>query len=795
MQKIKVRRVRECKKKIILFAVLALILWFWFSLPRNLFPEPTSYVMEDREGNLLSATVSVDGQWRFPARTDVPIKFEKCILAYEDKRFYSHPGIDIISLGRAIRQNFSAKRVVSGGSTITMQVVRLSRKKGRNLFQKAVEMILALRAELRYSKKEILALYASHAPFGGNVVGLDAAAWRYFGRSPDLLSWGEAAVLAVLPNSPSLIHPGKNRDILKKKRDTLLYKLRKQNVIDELTYLSSIDEPLPGAPKPLPELSPHLLNKYRKDNQKKSQTASTRIQTTLDKKLQEQVIQIGLHHMNHLRENNINNMAILVMEIESGDVLAYMGNIFQPQYPETESYVDIIQSPRSPGSLLKPLLFAASQYDGITLPHAMLPDIPTQIGGYMPQNFYKTYDGAVPASEAISRSLNIPAVRLLRQYKYPRFYSALQQGGISTINNPADHYGLSLILGGCEITMWEVAGLYASLARAYLHAHNEKGNLNQDDFFMPNYTHSLQHHVEDQSKMQFPTDVVSLWHMFHAMEEVNRPGEESFWQLSGTARRIAWKTGTSFGFRDAWSLGFSSRHLVAVWVGNADGEGRPGIIGLRAAAPVMFDVFHHLPESQWFEAPKTGYIYLPICTRSGFKAGRFCESTKEMMVSPSGVRTDVCPYHIQINMHPSLPVQVNESCFSPLEMHSTSWFVLPPSMEYYYRQIHPSYKLLPPLMNGCETLQQEKKLALQYPVHLARIYIPIELTGKKGEMICQAVHKKPKEILYWHLDGMYVGKTEIQHNMPLQPDAGWHTLTVVDESGEKITCRFEVIKK
>lgn len=787
------KRRRRKRGKIILFICLLLFAWFWFSLPRQLFTEPTSFVIEDREGALLSASVSADGQWRFPDISEVPYKFETCILTYEDKRFYSHIGIDFLSLGRAIRQNFSQNRVVSGASTISMQVIRLSRKKPRTIFQKCIEMILALRLELRYSKKEILAMYVSHEPFGGNVVGIDAASWRYFGRSPQLLSWGEAAALAVLPNAPSLVHPGKNQDILKRKRDELLHKLYEQKIIDELTYQSSIEEPLPGEPKSLPNLTPHLLNKFRGDY--KNYKASTRLQSTIDKTLQEHVIQIAQYHSKTLKKNEIHNIAIMVLDVESGDVLAYMGNLYQPTLPETESFVDVIQAPRSPGSLLKPLLYEVALHDGLLLPHTLLPDIPTQIGGYMPQNFDKNYDGAASASNAISRSLNIPAVRLLREYKYPRFYAALQQGGIRTLTQSPDYYGLSLILGGCEVSLWQVAGLYASLARAYLHADPEDGSLHTDDFFMPHY--ELQTSAKEQyhPHMSFPSDAVSLWYMLQAMEEVARPGEESYWQFSSTAQQIAWKTGTSFGYRDAWALGISTKYLVGVWVGNADGEGRPGLIGVRAAAPVMFDVFQYLPSSRWFEPPSAGYVYLSVCNESGFKAGPYCSSSKEMMLPKAGQRTALCPYHTLIMMHPTLNYQVNESCFSPLEMRKVSWFVLPPAMEYYYRLNHPEYKPLPPFMEGCAFLETKKHMSLIYPLNMSRIYIPIELSGERGELVCQAVHKHPKETLYWHLDKIYLGKTEGLHNMPVQAQPGWHTLTIIDESGEKITVRFEILEK
>ncbi|MFL5808527.1 MAG: transglycosylase domain-containing protein, partial [Flavisolibacter sp.] len=249
-------------------------MWFYFSLPSKLFDAPTSFVIEDKDGNLLNASIAADGQWRFPYDENVPEKFIKCITTFEDKRFYYHPGVDVFALGRAVSKNMKHEGITQGGSTITMQVIRLSRhKEERNIWQKLIESIQAVRVECSYSKNEIMALYASNAPFGTNVVGLDAAAWRYYGRSPDKLSWGEMAALAVLPNSPALVHPGRNRDILMKKRNDLLDKLFANNTIDKTSCDLAKLEPLPGEPLPLPQFAPHLLQRFKDDIKRTDPTA------------------------------------------------------------------------------------------------------------------------------------------------------------------------------------------------------------------------------------------------------------------------------------------------------------------------------------------------------------------------------------------------------------------------------------------------------------------------------------------------------------------------------------------
>ncbi|RZL99357.1 MAG: penicillin-binding protein 1C, partial [Pedobacter sp.] len=356
LEKLRSMFVLTRRKKIWLAILLAILIFFWWSLPRTLFSKPTSYVIEDADGNLLNAVIAADGQWRFPYDENVPQRFIDCITTYEDKRFYSHPGVDVIALGRAMRSNMFSKAPTQGGSTISMQVIRLSQNNSRrNIWNKLKESWLAVRLECSYSKKEIIALYASNAPFGSNIVGLDAASWRYYGRSADKLSWGEMATLAVLPNSPSLVHPGKNRDQLLQKRNRLLDQLLAAKKLSPGDCDLAKQEELPIKPLPLPQNAPHLLQRFKKENKE----GSTRIRSTIDGELQKNVTQVLSGRQPLLQSNGINNICALVLDVETGNTLAYVGNVFQPANKEMESDVDVINAPRSPGSALKPVLYAA----------------------------------------------------------------------------------------------------------------------------------------------------------------------------------------------------------------------------------------------------------------------------------------------------------------------------------------------------------------------------------------------------------------------------------------------------
>jgi penicillin-binding protein 1C len=782
------------KPKVIIILSLLLIsgLLFWFCLPTPLFNSPTSYVIDDADGQLLGASIAADGQWRFPPNTDVPEKFKQCIIAFEDKRFMHHPGFDVLAFGRAIRQHMHAKKATSGGSTITMQVIRIATKHKRTIWNKVREIFMAMRLEIGYSKSQILSLYASNAPFGSNVIGLDAASWRYFGRGPDKLSWGEMAAMAVLPNSPSLVHPGRNRTILLKKRNLLLDKLHAQGVIDSTTASLAKLEPVPDRPVALPQLAPHLLERFKTDRQ--ANIPGTRLTTSIRLALQQQVNDILERHHQLLKANDINNIAAVVLDVETGSTLAYAGNIAHPEDPEMESDVDVVSAPRSPGSTLKPLLYASMLHDGLILPNSLLPDIPTQIAGYHPENFDLGYDGAVTASKALSRSLNVPAVKMLQQYKYERFYDLLHKAGITTLNKSADHYGLALILGGGENTLWELTGVYADMARVLNHYTRYNGKYDQGDYHSPVY-HKVLAGKSDLERSGL-LDAGSIFYTFQAMEEVMRPGEEALWQQFSSSQRVAWKTGTSFGFRDGWAIGVTPKYVVGVWVGNTDGEGRPGLTGINTAAPALFEIFRLLPVTRdWFEMPVGEMVKIKVCLQSGYRAGEFCETIDDMWVSKSGLKAPVCPWHQLVHLSADGKWQVTGNCTSPNQIANKAWFVLPPSIEYYYKAKNYEYHVLPPFRPDCVQAENASPMEVIYPKNGAKIYVPLEADGARGRVVFNAAHRQKNVKIFWHLDDKYVGETKDFHQLALNPSPGNHRLTLVDSNGNTIHLGFEVLAK
>ncbi len=730
--------------------IAVLLIAYWLCLPKDIF-KGTSYstVVTDRNGELLGARIASDGQWRFPPSDTVPLKFRTALIEFEDRWFAFHPGVNPVAIARAAAGNLRAGKVTSGGSTITMQVIRMSRGKERTVRQKIIEAILATRLELRLGKKEILAMYAAHAPFGGNVVGLEAASWRYFGRPPEELSWGEAATLAVLPNAPAEIHPGKNRDKLLAKRNRLLHTLCERGHLDSLDLALACDEPLPLKPVALPQEARHLTEYYWKTSPGK------RIRTTVDINLQRRVQAIADQWSGELATTGIGDLAVIVKDVRTEETLAYVGNA-DPDRKRPGSEVDIIRSPRSTGSILKPVLYCALLQDGEILPNTLLPDIPININGFSPQNFNRRFDGAVPASEALTRSLNVPSVHMLRRFGVPKFLDLLRRCGMTTLHGSASHYGLSLILGGAEGTLGDVTTLYARLSASYQSA-------------------DTSHTGKGDRLHGFPlTDKSALWWTFDALKEVNRP-DEMDWRLVGSIKKVAWKTGTSYGFRDAWAVGVTPDYAVGVWAGNAQGQGVPGLTGARTAGPVMFDVFNMLPSKEydreysrngWFKEPVFGdYVLAEVCKESGHLKGPDCERIDTLPLPRKSVRSAPCPYHRTVG--------------------GEVVFVLTPSMEWYYRQHHPEYS--PIIRKGTEAVME-----FIYPENGAVIFIPRQLDGTIRGVTFNLAHRNPSTAIYWHLDNEYVGQTRKIHQMTLIPEVGKHTVTAVDESGNTLSAGFTI---
>jgi len=769
-------------KKAIRFGVLLILLWLivLYSMVRwsePLFSDPYSKLLLDRKGSVLAAQVATDEQWRFNGKPESE-KLKTAVLTFEDRYFYYHPGINPFAIFRAALTNIKSKKIVSGGSTITMQVVRLMRKNQKRTFwEKWVELNWAIGLELVFSKDEIIEMWLNHAPFGGNIVGFEAASLRYFRHGNKELSWAEAATIAVLPNAPSIMNPGKNRKALQEKRNRLLSLLHDSQKLTDSDYELSLLETIPESPALLPESSLHLLQQIPQNEHKSVQTIS------IDGTLQAQVQELVSKRVQQLAENAIQNAAVIVIHVPSMQIRAYAGNVNSGN-DEQAPFVDIVKAHRSSGSILKPILYAYSVDQGLIYPKELIRDIPYRFGdGFNPKNADRTNRGLVNANEALSRSLNIPFVELLSRYGVSPFWQDLRNQGFKAVQNTPDYYGLSLILGGTEVSLFELADVYSRFAHQLAWSDKSTDSVSSIHFNLE----------KTNSDHKFPKLLgnSSIWSTFEAMTQVVRPENHVFWEEFSSSRKVAWKTGTSFGNKDAWSVGVTPDWVVGVWVGNADGQGRPNLTGVRSAAPILFDVFSLLPVTQWFTMPLDTRLET-LCAQSGLHANTYCPETREEWIPDKTYLNGSCTYHQPIYLDKKALFRVNSTCYPLTESVKDVFFVLKPVEEWYFKRYHSWYRGLPPYLPRCKEENQQISFQIVYPSNAVTVYLPKDYDGNSGKIVLEAVHSFPEKKLYWHINEEFVGITQSIHKISFVPKKGNQNLVVIDEDGFVLKRFFSV---
>ncbi|MBK9962742.1 MAG: penicillin-binding protein 1C [Saprospiraceae bacterium] len=748
-----------------------------------------SAVLLDKHDAFLSAKVACDGQWRFPITKKLPETYKQALIFYEDKNFYRHFGIDPFALVRAFYQNLKNGKVISGASTISMQLARLCLKnKSRSIFTKLEEMYLTIGFEFLYSKEKILQLYSGLAPFGSNVVGLETAIWKYYHKRLEDLSWAEAALFAVLPNQPSMLHLSKNREKLLLKRNRLLRDLNNSNIISQDVYSLSIEEPLPDKPLVLPRNAPHALEyaiKLKGD--------ATIMNSTIDLNLQNEVIRISRNHHRIFKANEIHNLAVLVVENKSGNILAYLGNSMDSSVVRNAD-VDMVHAPRSSGSVLKPLLLVAMMDLGLVGPGSLVPDIPTLINGFRPENFSRQYSGAVSCREVIQKSLNVQSVLMLKEYGIPVFYANLKRFGFSHLFRPWEDYGLCLILGGAEVNMADLARTYAYLAHT-LNVYQDHQQKYPD--FSDYHLRLLKNEKPHQNILNSNPDLQTagaIHHMFQSMRLHGMNQEEFNIHTRNSLSPIALKTGTSFGYKDAWCVGVNPDYTVVVWIGNANGMARPGLIGIQTAAPLMQEIIQLLPAERDWTIPYDDMVFIPVCRQSGFTPGRYCTDIDTQYLPKASKLLKTCTFHQKIFLDTTLNFRVFKDCES--QIVEANWFVLPPAMEYFYASAHPEFKAMPPLREDCREkgAEQFRTLAFIYPNHNAQIMIPVDLDQQKNPMIFKATHRDPGAEIMWFMDNTYIASSNYPFELTFIPPPGRHHFMIMDREGHSSVIKVDVAK-
>lgn len=718
--------------------------------------------MEDRNSEMLRAFLAPDEMWRIPVSdTEVSPILRNAIVTYEDRRFYMHPGVDPLAIGRAFIANLQAGEVVQGGSTLTMQVARLMLPKSRTLGNKLVEAFRALQLEWTYSKAEILDFYFNLAPYGGNIVGVGAAARFYFDKDPSQLSLGEAALLAAIPNNPNRYRPDLRPESARDAREKVLRLLNAHERITDDALTHALSEPLPRQRFDLPFLAPHLAVRVAQ----RSKNAA-RLTTTLDATTQRLAEQMLDAHLQPWLPQGITNGAVVIIENETRAVRALVGSraFFDAKH---EGQVSGAFAPRSPGSALKPFIYALAMDRGLIALESQLYDIPVDYAGYRPENFDRQYHGVVSAEQALIRSLNVPAVNLSAKLGPTDLYDFLQAGGITTLTEAANHYGLALILGGGEVNLLELTNLYAAFA--------DEGQHRPYRLFEADP-------VAEPKPLMHPG--VSYL-ITETLSQLRRPDLPAVWEWSVDMPKVAWKTGTSYGHRDAWSIGYTPRYTVGVWIGNFDGKGVPNLVGAEAAAPLLFNLFTALErhtDRSWFVQPSS-LEPRRICTLSGQPATPFCPSTRNVLHIPGVSPHQPCAHHALILVDQKEGYRLCSHCRQGRSHRTQVVEKWPATIGSWLQANGYPIPQIPAHHPQCTHIAVGEPPVIRSPQPNTTYRLRRGIDPSYQQIRLEASVANDTETLYWFANGELLASGPPSQPVFFTPKVGQHTLLCMDSEG------------
>lgn len=712
-----------------------------------------SQIVLDSKGKIIGAYLNSDEQWHVKGDEKVPPRLEAAVLTFEDREFYKHRGVNYLAILRAIKTNIVNRKRI-GASTITMQVAKMYKNRDRSYLSKIFEIVEAKKMENNLSKNEILQLYLNNAPYGSNIVGYRTASLLYFEKEPVNLTWAEGALLAVLPNSPGLMHIEKNRERLLKKRNRLLKTMFDNKIITESQYRLSLKEQLPEKRYYFDSLAPHLTRRLV-DKYKDKKIITSTIDSDIQKKLEKIVKNYG----EHIENRGIKNAAVIVIDNDTGNVVSYVGS--QNFYDFSKNgQVDAITSYRSTGSVLKPFLYALAIDGGVIVPKSRLLDIPLYFSNFSPQNANKKYRGFVEARDALRKSLNIPFVNLLDEYGQDRFFFFLKDV-CGFADNDFSRYGLSLILGTKEMTMEDVGKLYYGLA-------------NYGDFKELKYT------AEDKNSKD--RQLISRGAAYLTIEDLSHVQRYGIQNLYTGSDNISWKTGTSYGQRDAWAAGVNPKWTVVAWCGNFTGEGNANISGIRTAGILMFNIFKALPKNEeHFKKPVGDLKKIEIDTQTGYRV-KYNVPTEEVEVPKNAKPLKISPYYkkVFINDKGKVVDSRDEDFYKSKEKVILSY---PLELLNY---------LVKENMDIFNLVEKDKSIKFIYPLNGLKIRIPKDFDGKKKVIV--KISNPNEYSVYWYLNGEYIGNFK-EREKSFDFSAGEQVISIIAENGETAQIRFEVTER
>jgi len=723
-----------------------------------------------KDGTPLYTWITRDQQWRMQASlTEITPELRKAIVYKEDKRFYYHPGIDLLSVGRAMGSNLLHLKRTSGASTITMQVARMLDRQPRSYWRKLVEMFRALQLELKYSKDEILQLYLNLVPYGSNIQGVKAASLLYFSKSPDQLSLAEITALSIIPNRPNSLVIGKDNDRIVAARNKWLQRFKKASLFPVNIIDDALQEPLEAYRHDPPRTAPQLAWRLRW-----TYPGLQVIHSTIDAGKQLKAEGLVANYVRTLQLQNIYNAAVIVIDNRTHEVVTYIGS--SDFYDRAhQGQVDGVRAPRSPGSTLKPLLYGLAFDKGLLTPKTVIADVPVNFAGYAPENYDLDFRGNVSIETALRQSLNIPAVKTLNSLGVANMLNGMKQAGITTLQEKKNKPGLSLILGGCEVRLGGLSNVYASFANGGVY-------------------HSLRWSDSTTAKSAIRGKQVlsasAAYMLTGILSELSRPDLPNMAGSAVGVPHIAWKTGTSYGRKDAWSIGYDRNYTIGVWIGNFNGMGAPGLSGAGTATPLLFQLFNALSTQQtvsWQAAPPELSSRL-VCAKTGKIPNDFC--TEQVMdVYLQGISSnDRCDHLKTVYLSADEQFSYCTSCLPANGYKIKQYENTAPDLAAFYDQRHVSYQRIPPHNPSCTRVFSGAAPVIT-SLQDGMTYLIVD---KDQQLTLGCTTGPDVQQVYWYVNDHYVGSALAGAKLFFVPADNKVKISCTDDKGRSTTIRIEI---
>ncbi len=727
-----------------------------------------STVVTDNKGEVINAYLTRDQKWRMKTELDeISPLLRRTIIAKEDKYFYSHPGVNPFAVGRAFFKNIFRMKRTSGASTITMQVARALEHRKRTIFSKIIEVFRALQLEMRYSKDEILQMYLNLVPYGGNIEGVKAASLLYFKKNPDHLSLAEITSLSIIPNRPSSLVIGKNNDRIVEERNRWLRKFSSEKIFSEKEIEDALAEPLTATRGVVPHYIPHLAYKLRKQG-------AHLIQTNIVLNTQLKTEKIVEDYIRSQRLKNIKNAAVVIIDNKTHQVITYIGS---SGFKDTVDggQVNGANAIRQPGSTLKPLLYGMCFDEGLLTPKTVITDVPVNYEGYAPENYDEKFNGYVSIEYALAHSLNIPAVKTLKLLGQQRLIQKLSTCHFRQIQKDQRKLGLSLILGGCGTTLEELTGLFSAFA-------------NDGNYFTPSYF-----------KGDNPGNKINVispaadYMINEILSKVDRPDFPVNWSSTERMPRIAWKTGTSYGRRDGWSIGYNKKYTVGVWTGNFSGVGVADLSGANIATPLLFKIFNTIDydsDEEWYTQPKDCDIR-QVCSETGLVPSEHCSSRVTDYFIPLISSTRACANWQEIMISADEKISYCKSCV-PENGYKKKWYkVVEPDMQAWFDENRISYQKIPSHNPDCELIFKGSAPVITSPANGTE-YLISKKNPDPLQLVCKTANDVAK--VYWYINNKFYKSCSPGEKQFFIPEEGPVKISCTDDKGRnrdvKITVRY-----